>query len=146
MISTKNLLIALNKKGKEAATYAELSSQCFAGRTLEGDVFEREPSANYVRFDLLSNDIERRSLADNEAETMLGGIYQISVYVSKVGKKIPDIEAQGFVDSIRNSFSQGMKLESGGQSVRIYRTDVSPQLSNDTHIYYAVSVYFEVIA
>jgi hypothetical protein len=146
MISTKSLLIALNVKGKEVATTVGLTEQCFAGRTLDGDLFERDPNKNYIRFDLLNNDIDRRNLSDNEAETMLGGIYQVSVYVSKIGKKIPDIEAQGLIDSIRPLFQQGMKLESGGQSVRIYRTDVSPQLSNDTHIYYAVSVYFEVIA
>lgn len=146
MISTRNLLIALNAKGKEVATSAGLTKQCFSGRTLAGDVFEREPSKNYVRFDLLNNDIDRRTIADNEAETMLGGIYQISVYVAKVGRKIPDIEAQGLVDSIRGAFPQGMKLENSDQSVRIYRTDVSPRLSNDTHIYCAVSVYVEVIA
>lgn len=145
MISTRNLLIALNVKGNEIATALKLTP-CFAGRTLDGDVFKRNPNINYIRFDLLNNDIDRRTLADNEAETMLGGIYQISVYVSKVGKKNPDMEAQGFIDSIRGLFQQGEKLVSGGQSARIYRTDVSPQLSNDTHIYYAASVYFEVIA
>lgn len=145
MINFLNMLIALNKKG--AAVGAALNIDvCYAGRTLLGEIYNPEPDVNYIKFDLIPNEVERETLANGRAEVMRNGIYQATVYVGKSGKANPDIESAGIVDGIRQEFIQGLKLTEGGQSCEVFKTEPSPPLPNETHHTVAVSVYFNCIA
>lgn len=145
MINFKDVLIAMNVKGNEVATGLGIDV-CFAGRTLAGAIYEPDPKKNYIKFDLMPNDIERRSLKDGEAEVMRNGIYQATVFVGKSGDKNPDMESMTITQTIREQFSQGLKLASGSQSCVVFKSDLSPPLPNDTHHAVAVSVYFDCIA
>lgn len=145
MINSKNMLKALNKKGNEVATALSIDV-CFAGRTLTGDIYNPEPDVNYLKFDLIPNEIERRTLTNGEDEVMRNGIYQAMVFVGKTGKANPEMESAGIVDDIRQRFNQGLELSEGGQSCEVVRSEPSPPLPNDTHHTVAVSVYFNVIA
>lgn len=145
MINYKNMLIALNKKGADIGASIGIDV-CFAGRTADGEIYEPNPDVSYIKFNLIPNDVERRNLADGEAEVMLSGIYQASVFVGKTGKSNPDIESAGVIDQIKPLLPQGTKLEQGGQSCTITNSFPSPPLPDATHHLVALSVYFNCIA
>lgn len=145
MINFTNVLIAMNVKGNAVATGLNVDV-CFAGRTLNGKIYEPDPAKNYIRFDLIPNEVERRSLADGEAEVMQSGIYQVTVYVGKSGDSNPDIESMKITDTVRGDFAQGLKLSKDNQTCKIVNASQPVKIPNETHHTAVVSVYFDCIA
>lgn len=145
MINFKNVLIAMNVKGNAVATGLNIDV-CFAGRTLDGDIYNPDPTKNYIRFDLMPNEVERRSLADGEAEVMRSGIYQTTVYVGKSGNSNPDIESMTITDTVRGDFAQGLKLTKDDQTCKVTSASQPVKIPNKTHHAAVVSVYFDCIA
>ncbi|CAH9015440.1 conserved hypothetical protein [Vibrio phage 137E35-1] len=145
MIDFEKVLIALNVKGNEIATGLGIDV-CFDGITLAGEIYEPEPQANYINFVLVPNDVDRRGLANGEAEVMQAAIYQATIHVGKDGKANPNMEALKLSNSVRGGFSQGLKLVSGGQTCKVTRADRPVSVPNETHKAYAVGIYFDCIA
>jgi hypothetical protein len=143
MINMKNVLTALRIKGRDAALSMGLQA-CYGGRDANGDIFDDTVNESYIRFDLMTNEIDRRGIADNESEVMLNSIYQVKVCASK-SLKYPDIELLGMIDLARAEFMQGEIIAHNGTSLEMIRSDPSPIMSNDTHFYVAISVYFNTI-
>lgn len=145
MISAKKVLAALNTKAVDVATTIDID-YALAGRELDGEYYTTKPDTNYIDFYLITNEIDRRNLANNQDEVMLSSIYQVDVFAGKSKGGSPDMVAIDLVDQVRAEFPDGLTLTNDGQDVEIYRTNISPRLDNDTHVYYAVSVYFNVIS
>ena len=139
MISLKDTLISLKVKSRSVAGDLGITA-CYAGRDENGAIFDDSVVENYLRFDLINNEIDRRNLANDDSDVMLNAIWQIGVFVPKVSMN-PSGELLGLVDSVRGAFNQGLVLN----AVQITRSDVSPLMDNDTHFYYAISVYFNVL-
>ena len=144
MINLNNMTIALNRKGSEVATGLSVDV-CFGGFDLSGNPYKPSPDKDYIRFDLIPNDIERRGLANGESEVMLNGIYQATINIARATSKNPLMQLSKVIDLVRTEFNQGLNLSHNAQSCTIYRSDVEVDLSNETHLAKPVSVYFNCI-
>lgn len=144
MINKKPMLIALNKKANEVST-ALVIDACYAGRDLSGKTYEPSPDTDFIRWDLIPNDIQRRSVKGNETDFMQNGIYQCSVFVGKSSGSNPILKAPEVMDAVQLSFAQNLELEHGGQTCRITRCSYDVSLSNETHEYEVLSIYFDCL-
>lgn len=145
MIDFRKILIAFNVKADEVALDMQIDI-AFAGRTLNGDLYEPQPDVSYLNCNLMPNDAERRGLKNGESEVMRGAIYQIDVYATKEGKANPDLEALQKANEVRANFSQGLVLTADGQDCKITQCNSPFTRPSDTHKAYTVDVIFECIA
>ncbi|MGO1190277.1 hypothetical protein [Vibrio casei] len=143
----------------------------FSGSTIDGAIYKRKPNQAFVKFDLINNDIDRRYLSNSSKEVMMQGIHQIGVYVPKGGSVNADIVAIGAIDEYRKQYVSLFnnstindwydfftdttinlnllslkQLSEIGQMMQISHTSMSPKLQDDTHVYYVLSAYFNVIS
>ena len=144
MIHLNDMKIALNRKGNEVATGLSVDV-CFGGFDLSGNPYKPSPERDYIRFDLIPNDIERRGLANGGSEVMRNGIYQASINIARATNKNPSMQLSKVIDSVRANFNQGLTLSHNAQSCTVYRTDIEVDLSSETHLANPVSVYFNCI-
>lgn len=145
MIDFRKVLIAFNVKADEVALDMQIDI-AFAGRTLNGDIYDPQPDVSYLNCSLLPNDAERRGLKNGESEVMRGAIYQIDVYATKEGKANPDLEALQKANEVRANFAQGLVLTSDGQDCKVTQCNSPFARPSDTHKAYTVDVIFECIA
>ena len=144
MIDPSKVLIALNSHVN--ANLATLGATCiYGGYTASGALFSASPTESYIDFNLLNGAVSRRSVRGGETD-FSRGIYQADCYAPKSGASNPDVVALSLAAKVQEVFAQNATLTFSAQDVQIRYCEVSPRLTNDTHIYYAVSVYYHVSA
>lgn len=144
MINKKPMLIALNIKANEVSTSLGIDA-CYMGRDSTGKTYEPSPNTDYIRWDLIPNDIQRRSVKGNETDFMQNGIYQCTVFIGKSSGSNPVIKAPEIMDAVQLAFSQNLALEYDNQTCRINRCSYDVSLSNETHDYEVLSIYFDCL-
>ena len=144
MINSKPMLIALNIKADEVSTSLGIDA-CYMGRDSTGKTYEPSPDTDYIRWDLIPNDIQRRSVKGNETDFMQNGIYQCTVFIGKSSGSNPIIKAPEITDAVQAAFTQNLKLEYDNQTCRITRCSPDVALANETHEYKVLSIYFDCL-
>lgn len=123
----------------KAKTVSDANSYTLIG---EDESFSPDPNDTYIKESALFGDDNSVGIADSSSDIQIG-IYQIDVNVPKTQSKWAALVIIGVFET---AFFKGLQLTFNSQVVKIKTSSISGEMENYTHIFYALSITFSVIA